>query len=139
MIHTNSRLTVLFEEPFWVVIYERQFDSKYEVCKVTFGAEPTNDEVYVFFLENWKDLRFSAAIDSLPIEEKQINPKRMQRKIRRQLQNTGIGTKAQNALKLQHEQTKSERKTYSHQQRETEKERQFLLRQEKRKEKHRGH
>ena len=62
----------------------------------------------------------------------------MQRKINSQLENKGIGTKAQQALKLQHEQTKIERKTKSREQKEAEKERQFVLRQEKKKVKHRG-
>lgn len=55
-----------------------------------------------------------------------------------QLQNKGMGTKAQQALKLQHEQNKMERKVKSKEQREAEKERQYALRQEKRKAKHRG-
>lgn len=50
----------------------------------------------------------------------------------------GIGTKAQQALKLQHEQCKLERKTKSRKQKETEKDRQFAIRQEKKKAKHRG-
>lgn len=49
-----------------------------------------------------------------------------------------MGTKAQQALKLQHEQNKMERKVKSKEQREAEKERQYALRQEKRKAKHRG-
>lgn len=70
--------------------------------------------------------------------EKKINPKRMQREINSQLQDRGIGTKAQQALKLQHEQYKLEGKTQSREQREAEKERQYALRQEKKKAKHRG-
>jgi len=62
----------------------------------------------------------------------------MQREINNQLQNKGMGTKAQQALKLQHEQNKMERKVKSKEQREAEKERQYALRQEKRKAKHRG-
>ena len=58
--------------------------------------------------------------------------------MRKQVQNTGIGTKSQQALKLQQEQLKTERKTVSREQREAEKKRQFELKQQKRKEKHRG-
>ncbi len=134
-----SRLTVLFEEPFWIGIYERECNGKYEACKITFGAEPKDYEVYDFMLKNWSELRFSPSIEAAAIAEKRINPKRMQRSIHRELQNTGIGTKAQQALKLQQEQGKLERKSYSREQREFEKERQFELRQEKRKAKHRGH
>ncbi len=63
----------------------------------------------------------------------------MQRLINKQIGDTGIGAKAQQALKLQQEQGKLERKYRSREQREEEKQRQFELRQEKRKEKHRGH
>ena len=139
MQKTVCKLTVFFEEPFWVGIYERECDGKYEVCKITFGAEPKDYEVYDFMLKSYGKLRFSPSLETLAIGEKRINPKRMQRKINKQLQNTGIGTKAQQALKLGQEQGKLERKTRSREQREAEKERQFALRQEKRKKKHRGH
>lgn len=60
------------------------------------------------------------------------NPKRIKREVRKQIQNTGIGTKSQQ------EQLKTERKTVSREQREAQKQRQFELKQQKRKEKHRG-
>ncbi|WP_320956610.1 DUF2992 family protein, partial [Enterocloster asparagiformis] len=56
----------------------------------------------------------------------------------REVQNVGIGTKSQQALGLQHEQMKTERKVLSRQKREEEKQRLFELKQQKRKEKHRG-
>ena len=37
---TVSKLTVYFEEPFWVGVFERMENGKLSVCKVTFGAEP---------------------------------------------------------------------------------------------------
>lgn len=134
----KSSLTIMFEAPFWIGLYERYDDGKYEVCKITFGAEPKDYEVYDFLLKNWKKLKFSPPIKSEIVEEKKINPKRLQREINNQLQDRGIGTKAQQALKLQHEQNKLERKTKSREQREAEKERQYALRQEKKKATHRG-
>lgn len=133
----KSSLTILFENPFWVGIYERIDDGKYEVCKITFGAEPKDYEVYDFLLKNWHKLKFSPPVKADKVEEYKVNPKRMQREINSQLKNKGIGTKAQQALKLQHEQTKIERKTQSREQKEAEKERQYALRQEKKKSKHR--
>ena len=61
------------------------------------------------------------------VKETGRNPKRVQREVRKQIQNTGIGTKSQQALKLQQEQLKTERKTVSRKQRETEKQRPFEL------------
>ena len=139
MAMTISKLTVFFEEPFWIGIYEREFEGIYEVCKITFGAEPKDYEVYEFMLKNFDQLRFTPSLETTTIMEKHINPKRMQREINKQLQDSGIGTKAQQALKLQHEQGKLERRIRSREQREAEKERQFQLKQEKRKAKHRGH
>lgn len=139
MEHIKAKLTVFFEEPFWVGLYERESGGKYEVCKITFGAEPKDYEVYQFFLDNWRTLRFSPSVEVASIEERRLNPKRMQREAQKALTNTGVGTKAQQALKLQQEQGKLERKTRSKEQREAEAQRQFELRQEKRKEKHRGH
>ena len=134
----QSSLTILFEPPFWIGLYERTDNGKYEVCKITFGAEPKDYEVYAFLLKNWNKLKFSPPIKANIAMERKINPKRMQRQINDQLQVRGIGTKAQQALKLQHEQSKVERKVKSREQREAEKERQFTLRQEKKKAKHRG-
>lgn len=131
-------LTIMFEAPFWIGLYERYDDGYYEVCKITFGSEPKDYEVYDFLLRNWSKLKFSPSIKSEMVEERKINPKRMQREISNQLKDKGMGTKAQQALKLQHEQNKIERKTKSKKQKEEEKERQYALRQEKQKAKHRG-
>lgn len=134
----KSSLTILFENPFWIGLYERIDGDKYEVCKITFGAEPKDYEVYDFLLKNWHKLKFSPPVKTDGIKEHKINPKRMQREINSQLDNKGIGTKAQQALKLQHEQSKIERKAKSREQRDAEKKYQFALRQEKKKAKHRG-
>ena len=134
----NSSLTILFENPFWIGLYERVDGGKYEVCKITFGAEPKDYEVYEYLLANWHMLEFSPPIRTEQVTERRISPKRMQREINSQLQNRGIGTKAQQASKLQHEQGKIERRVKSREQKEAEKDRQFALRQEKKKAKHRG-
>ena len=130
MDKVSGRLTVFFEAPFWVGVFERISDGKLSVCKVTFGAEPKDYEVYDFVLKNYYQLRFSPVV-ATDIKETGRNPKRIQREVRKQVQNAGIGTKSQQALKLQQEQLKTERKTVSREQREAEK-------QQKRKEKHRG-
>jgi hypothetical protein len=41
----SGKLTVYFEEPFWVGVFERIQDGKLSVAKVTFGAEPRDNEV----------------------------------------------------------------------------------------------
>lgn len=132
-----NRLTVYFEEPFWIGVFEYISDGKLSACKVTFGAEPKDYEVYEFILKNYYHLQFSPAVE-IDVKEVACNSKRVQREVRKQVQNTGIGTKSQQALKLQHEQLKTERKTVSRERREVEKQRRFEMKQQKKKEKHRG-
>ena len=110
-------------------VFERVSDGKLFVCKVTFGTEPKDYGVYDFGLKNYYRLRFSPAV---------ANPKRVQREMRKQVQNVGKGTKSQQALKLQQEQLKTELKIVSWERRETEKQRKFELKQQKRQEKTRG-
>ena len=49
----EARLTVYFDDPFWVGVFERVEDGKLSVCKVTFGAEPKDYEVLEFVLEHY--------------------------------------------------------------------------------------
>lgn len=137
MDKVSGKLTVFFEEPFWVGIFEQISEGGLSVCKVTFGAEPKDYEIYDFVLKNYYLLQFSPAV-ATEVKEVGRNPKRVQREVRKQVQKIGIGTKSQQALKLQREQLKTERKTVSREQREAEKQRQFELKQQKKKEKHRG-
>ena len=138
MDRISGKLTVFFEEPFWVGVFERLIDGKLSVCKVTFGPEPKNYEVWEFLLSHYAELKFSPAVET---EVKQVadNPKRRQRNARKQLQNSGIGTKSQQALQKQREMLKTERRQNSRDQRNAEKQRKFELKQQKRKEKRRGH
>lgn len=91
-----------------------------------------------FSTQKLEQAEIQPPIKAEQVEERKINPKRMQREIHSKLQEPGIGTKAQQALKLQHERNKLERKTISREQREAEKERQYELRQQKKRDKHRG-
>lgn len=135
---TSEKLTVYFEEPFWVGVFERVDNNKLSVCKVTFGAEPKDYEIWEFILKYYYDLKFSPVVET---EIKQVadNPKRRSRNARKQVKNTGIGTKSQHALKLQQEESKVEHRQISKEQRDAEKQKQFELKQQKRREKHRGH
>ena len=134
-----AKLTVLFEAPFWVCLYERSGGGTYEVCRVVFGADPWDYEVYAFLLEHWRQLRFSPSIQAEAPEARSVNPKRRQRQIKRQLEPKGAGTKAQQALKLQREQGKAAARKATRQEREAEQTRRYVLRREKQREKHKGH
>ena len=137
MDKTVGNLTVFFENPFWVGVFEVIANGKLSAAKITFGAEPRDYEIQDFILKNYSHLRFSPCVD-IAVKKESTNPKRMQREARKQTLQSGIGTKSQQALQLQREENKLERKATTKQEREAEKQRQFELRQQKRKEKHRG-
>ena len=134
----ESKPTIYFEEPFGVGVFEELDGDKLSVCRMVFGAEPTDAEIYDFILKHYYHLRFSAPVKT-EIKQKADNPKRRQRNARKQMESSGIGTKSQQALQKQYEENKTERKQLSREQREAEKQRQFELKQQKRKEKHRRH
>lgn len=138
MQKNESKLTVFYDDPFWCGIYERMSEGRLEVCKITFGAEPKDYEVYEFLLLNWDNLRFSPPVKAAKMQAGKVNPKRMQRIVKKQLETHGVGTKSQQALKLQQEENKIIRKEKSRKQKEEEKQWQFDLKQQKRKEKHKG-
>ena len=131
-------LTVFFEDPFWVGVFERIDEGKLSVCKVTFGAEPKDYDVWEFVLRHYNELVFSPAVET---ETKQTadNPKRRLRNARKQTERSGIGTKSQQALQLQREGMKAERCQISREQRDAEAQRRFEMKQLKKKEKRRGH
>ena len=138
MDKVNGKLTIYFEDPFWVGVFERIENGKLSVCKVTFGSEPKDYEVWEYVLKNYYQLKFSPAVDVV-VKKEATNPKRVQREARKQVATTGIGTKSQQALQMQREENKLERKSVSREQREAEKQRQFELKQLQKREKHKGH
>ena len=137
MDNNYGKLTVYFENPFWVGVFEHIERGKLTVSKVTFGAEPKDCEVWEFILKHYYQLKFSPSVDAV-VKKEATNPKRIQREARKQSLQSGVGTKSQQALQLQREQNKRERRQRSRAQEEAEKQRQFELKQQRRKEKHRG-
>ena len=133
-----GRLTVFYEEPFWVGVFERVEGDRLRVCKVTFGAKPKGYEVLDYVRRHYGELRFS---DPVPREarEKADSPKRRQRAAAKEMQPTGVGTKSQQALQAQRELMKTERKRITRAEREAEEQRRFELKQQQKKEKKRGH
>ena len=135
----TGALTVLFEDPFWIGLFEVTDEEGLHVCKVTFGAEPTGQEIIEFVEKNWHKLKYSEGIETTSTLEIKKSPKRQLREARKQMVSQGIGTKSQQALKMQQERNKVERKQLSKAEREAERQRKFDLRQTKKNEKHKGH
>ena len=129
-----GKLTVFFDDPFWVGVFERVEKDKLSVCRVVFGAEPKDYEVYDFILKNYNSLKFSSEV-KVDIKKEKSNPKRLQREARKQSKQIGVSSKSQMAVQQQREELKL---TKSKQLRDLEKQRKFELKQEKRKQKHKG-
>ena len=138
MDKVNGKLTVYFEEPFWVGIFERIEDGKLSVAKVTFGAEPKDYEVKEYIQKYYFGLKFSPAVEAV-VKDIKRNPKRMQREAKKQMLETGIVTKSQQALKLQQEQNKQVRKRRSRARKQADAKRLYALKQQQKREKHKGH
>ncbi len=134
----GNSLTVFFDDPFWVGVFERVEGGRLSACRVTFGAEPKDCEVWEYVLRHYDALSFSPAL-AAEVRHTADNPKRRSRSASRQLASAGIGTKSQQALQLQREAMKTERRQASREEREAEAQRRYELKQEKRKEKHKGH
>lgn len=139
MCVSKARLTVYFEPPFWVGLYQREDGDGLRVCRVVFGGEPRDQQVLDYFQSHWRELVFTPPAAGGAIPDRAVNPKRARREARKAVQPAGAGTKAQQALQLQREQLRTARTAASKERREARRERKLALRQEKRREKHRGH
>ena len=111
MDKVNGKLTVYFEEPFWVGVFERIEDGKLSVAKATFGAEPKDYEVQEYIQKYYFSLKFSPAVETDPRILKEIRNGCSENK------KADAGKrhrwKLQQALKLQQEQNKQEHKEKS--------------------------
>jgi len=130
-------LTVYFENPFWVGVFERRSGGMVQAARHVFGAEPTGREILDFVTNHYDKLKFSPAIAD-DAKEKRINPKRSVREARKQNARTGTGTKSQEALKMQHEQFKKESRILRRETKEMKALHRFELKQQKKKLKHCG-
>lgn len=69
MDKTSCRLTVFFENPFWVGIIECNEDGKLTASKITFYKEPKDHEIRDFILKKYNQLNFSPAVENVVIEK----------------------------------------------------------------------
>ena len=136
----GTRFTVFFEDPFWVGVFERREDGLLSAAKIIFGSEPYDQDIFQLICDTQWWNSFGALMpDDGRSEIKETSYKRRQRLISRELQHSGVGTKAMQAMKLTLEQGKESRKEARIIRREEEKEARFESRQLKKREKKRGH
>ena len=138
MQESSVCFTVRFEDPFWVGIYEKKVKEKIEVAKIVFGAEPKDQEVFLYYLNHYQEFHFSPAIDILKRKTANRNAKRVKRQVQKEIENRKVGTKSQQALNLLKEITKREKQLHTRKQVEEKRKQLFELKKQKRKQKHRG-
>lgn len=143
-VNSSSTLTILHDGQFWVALCEHEEAGLYGARRIVFGPhEPTDELVLAFVCGRWDklDIRMGAknADGETGMRADRINPKRMQRIVRRAIEAHGVGTKAQQAIREGYEAHKGECKAQEKDVRRADEQRRFDLKQQKRKEKRRGH
>ncbi|PEA54749.1 hypothetical protein CON64_11170 [Bacillus pseudomycoides] len=134
------KLTIYFDGQFWIGIVEYEEKGKLKAFRHIFGKEPKDIEVLYFIYFDMLDKlsTVSTAIEVQTKKKHHINPKRAARIAAKEAQQRGVSTQAQQAINLELESRKKERKVVSRQQREEIKEKKRELKVQKRKQKHRG-
>jgi hypothetical protein len=118
------RLTILFDAPYWVALLEVEQDGYLYAARHIFGAEPGDQEVYDFVQRDLMALQARMTVGTRVgmaaenSENRTTNYNRSQREVRRQLSQQVVVSKAQEALRLQIEQDKRERKQNRREERE---------------------
>lgn len=59
MAQHTIQVTILFQNPFWVGIFERQDASGYAVARQIFGTEPMDSELHEFVTLQYYLLKFA--------------------------------------------------------------------------------
>ncbi|MDL2243785.1 YjdF family protein [Bacteroidales bacterium OttesenSCG-928-J19] len=135
--------TILFDAPFWIILFERVENGMYSVAKEVLGSsEPTNAEITLFFDRlDYNRLRYSTPVEEEKAVKPKVNFKKAQKEARKATQQDDFRytySKAHIELKKLQGEKKAEKKTISKLQREEEKEHKFELKQQKKKQKLRG-
>lgn len=136
------RLTILFDPPYWIGLLEAESDGLLYAVRHIFGAEPSDAEVYAFVQRDLIPLMRSMTV-GIPVDEgatsRHINPKRMQREMRREVLREGISSKAHEAMRLQIEANVQERHVISRAERDAQRQHKRDVAAAKAKAKHKGH
>jgi hypothetical protein len=142
-MYFKTEITVLFEEPFWVALIEREIDDRYSVAHAIIGTSEPSGVMLVNFFDrlNCESLRFSEPVKAESRVTKDVSFKKQLHKNSEFQDNTSrhTYTKAHAMLKQQQSELKIERKKVSRLEKEESIQLKYDIRQQKKKEKHRGH
>ena len=77
-ISVSSTLTVYHDGQFWVGLAEHVEGGRYDVARIVFGAEPSDEEILRFVASEWEKLSFFGD-DPAKANEPAKDPKRRAR------------------------------------------------------------
>lgn len=135
------KLTIYFNGQFYVGLVETISKNTLKAYLHVFGKEPNDQEVLKFIHADLLSLLANHQSDGVPINKspiKKLNPKRLQRQISKELAQTSISTKAQEAFKKEFEHQKKLKKAKNKEMKEIHKQFKRDLKIEKAKKKHKG-
>ena len=118
-------------------MFEQVYQETYQVSRVTFGQEPKDDEILEMLQTHFTQLSFGPEA-TVKQHVKIKNPKRLQRMVRKQV-NQKVSSKSKELLQLQYEERKKISKHQSSVQKQLLKQEKFERKQQKRREKHKGY
>lgn len=135
------KLTIYYDGQFYIGLVEIKTGNTLKAYRHLFGKEPKDQDILEFvnhellnLIENHEQKGVSIKKDS----QKKINPKRLQRKVSKELKQAGVSSKAQEAIKKEYEQRKKIKIVKNKQQREEHKQHKRNIKIQKAKKKHKG-
>lgn len=134
-------LTIYYDGQFWIGVIEMQESGRLKVYRYVFGTEPNDVEVLNFVTYRLPSIIESSKQMGIKDEKKQkkrMNPKRLQRQVAKEMSQKGISTKAQEAMKEDIKQRKTEGKIARKDRDDAFKKRKREIKKQKAKQKHRG-
>jgi hypothetical protein len=136
------KLTVYHDGQFYIGLIQIISKRKFKAYRYTFGKEPKDQEVLDFVLKhliNFIEIHDQKGVSIVQSKLfKRVNPKRLQRRAAREMKQPKISTKAQEALKAEHEYRKKEKQVTSKRLREEKKAYIRKIKVQKAKSRHKG-
>lgn len=130
-------LKIILDNNIWIGIFERIDKDRLSVAKVIFYCEPKDYEVYKFINNNYYSLKFSSEVYQ-ELHLKKENPKRMNRRVSKEIRSSKLCSKSKELLKIQYESFKIVKKRTDKADKEQQDKIKFLKKQQKKKDKHKG-
>lgn len=141
---SEHQVTILFDQPFWIALFERTEAGKYCVARFVIStSEPESAEINEFLERlDFDRIPYTPAMVNERGTKEKKSFKKQQKRIQKNATDSRVKhvySKAQILLKEQLETLKKERKALSKLDKAMAEQAKFELRQQKKKEKHRGH